>query len=139
MARDKCSLDLFWLRDESLLDADNLPDPAEIAEEIAEDLRSALWQIEQILSDLQGGEPQALDERRLARLAGPLYEHDRGVAERLQHPRFEMALLHGRPRVTRLWVEINRSMGGIHPPHLVTECGAPRRCGPRRLPPLDVR
>jgi len=54
VARDKCSLDLFWLRDESLLDADNLPDPDEIAAEIAEDLRSALEQIEEILGDVGG-------------------------------------------------------------------------------------
>lgn len=53
MARDKCSLDLFWLKDESLLDADNLPDPDVIAEEIAEDLRSALVQIEDVLADLR--------------------------------------------------------------------------------------
>ena len=53
VARDKCSLDLFWLKDESLLDAENLPDPDEIAEEIAEDLRAALEQIEEILGDLQ--------------------------------------------------------------------------------------
>lgn len=60
VARDKCSLDLFWLRDESLMEADDLPDPDEIAEEIAEDLRSALEQIEAILVDLKpnpGGAP----------------------------------------------------------------------------------
>jgi type I restriction enzyme M protein len=51
-ARDKCSLDLFWLKDESLLDADNLPDPDVIAAEIADDLRAALAQIEEILGDL---------------------------------------------------------------------------------------
>lgn len=49
------SLDMFWLKDDSLLDADNLPDPDVIAEEIAEDLRSALEQIEEILGDLQVG------------------------------------------------------------------------------------
>jgi type I restriction enzyme M protein len=54
VARDKCSLDLFWLRDESLLDADNLPAPDDIAAEIADDLRSALEQIEGILVDLEG-------------------------------------------------------------------------------------
>jgi len=53
VARDKCSLDLFWLKDESLLDAENLPEPDEIAADIAEDLRSALEQIEEILVDLQ--------------------------------------------------------------------------------------
>jgi len=51
--RDKCSLDLFWLKDDSLLDAENLPEPGVIAEEIAEDLRSALEQIEEILGDLE--------------------------------------------------------------------------------------
>ena len=53
VSRDKCSLDLFWLKDESLLDADSLPDPDVIAEEIAEDLRSALEQIEAIRGDLE--------------------------------------------------------------------------------------
>jgi type I restriction enzyme M protein len=51
-ARDKCSLDLFWLRDESLEDSANLPDPHLLAAEIAEDLRSALEQIESVLGDL---------------------------------------------------------------------------------------
>ena len=53
VARDKVSLDLFWLRDESLEDSANLPDPHILAAEIAEDLRSALGQIEEILGDLQ--------------------------------------------------------------------------------------
>jgi type I restriction enzyme M protein len=51
VARDKVSLDLFWLRDESLEDSANLPDPDVLAEEIAEDLRSALEQIESVLGD----------------------------------------------------------------------------------------
>ena len=42
IARDKASLDIFWLRDESLEDTDNLPAPGVIAAEIVEDLRSAL-------------------------------------------------------------------------------------------------
>lgn len=37
----------------SLLDADNLPDPDVIASEIADDLRNALEQIEEILGDLR--------------------------------------------------------------------------------------
>ena len=47
------SLDLFWLRDESLEDSANLPDPHVLAEEIADDLRSALEQIESVLGDPQ--------------------------------------------------------------------------------------
>ena len=53
VARDKCSLDIFWLKDESLEDSSKLPDPHVLAAEIAEDLRSALEQIEGVLSDLQ--------------------------------------------------------------------------------------
>ncbi|RJO66029.1 MAG: SAM-dependent DNA methyltransferase [Myxococcales bacterium] len=53
MVRDKVSLDLFWLRDESLEDSASLPDPNLIAREIADDLRSALEQIEGILGDLE--------------------------------------------------------------------------------------
>ena len=41
VARDKLSLDIFWLRDESLEDSASLPDPHVLAGEIAEDLRSA--------------------------------------------------------------------------------------------------
>jgi type I restriction enzyme M protein len=52
LARDKLNLDLFWLKDESLLDADNLPDPDLIAAEIADDLRSALEQMEALVADL---------------------------------------------------------------------------------------
>jgi hypothetical protein len=40
--RDKVSLDLAWLRDESLEDADNLPPPEVIAQEIVDDLEAAL-------------------------------------------------------------------------------------------------
>ena len=54
-ARDKCSLDLFWLKDESLEANDNLPAPGVIAQEIVEDLRAALEQFEAVSSDLPGG------------------------------------------------------------------------------------
>jgi type I restriction enzyme M protein len=53
IARDKVSLDLFWLRDESLEDSASLPEPHVLAQEIAHDLRSALEQIEDVLADLQ--------------------------------------------------------------------------------------
>lgn len=51
--RDERSLDLFWLKDESLLEADSLPDPDIIAREIADDLRGAREQINSILVDLE--------------------------------------------------------------------------------------
>lgn len=52
MARDKTSLDIFWLRDESLEDSDNLPAPEVIAAEIVEDLQAALDQFAEIASSL---------------------------------------------------------------------------------------
>jgi type I restriction enzyme M protein len=54
LQRDKVSLDIFWVKDESLEDSANLPDPDVIAAEIAEDLRSALEQFEAIAEDLNG-------------------------------------------------------------------------------------
>jgi hypothetical protein len=50
--RDKLSLDITWLRDESLEDTDHLPDPAILAAEIVEDLQAALDQFAQIAADL---------------------------------------------------------------------------------------
>ena len=42
LARDKTSLDIFWIKDKSLADLDNLPSPAELAEDIIENLQDAL-------------------------------------------------------------------------------------------------
>jgi type I restriction enzyme M protein len=52
VARDKASLDIFWLKDDSLADSDNLPAPAVIAQEIVEDLQAALEQFRLIAGDL---------------------------------------------------------------------------------------
>jgi type I restriction enzyme M protein len=55
LQRDKVSLDIFWLKDESLEDSADLDDPDTIAAEIIEDLRAALEQFEAIQSEL--GDP----------------------------------------------------------------------------------
>jgi type I restriction enzyme M protein len=55
VARDKASLDIFWLRDESLSDSENLPPPEMIAQEIVEDLEAALEPFRLIAGDLNGG------------------------------------------------------------------------------------
>jgi type I restriction enzyme M protein len=52
VARDKASLDIFWLKDDSLADSDNLPPPEVIAQEIVEDLQAALEQFKLIAGDL---------------------------------------------------------------------------------------
>jgi type I restriction enzyme M protein len=51
--RDKFNLDIFWLKDESLEDSANLPDPDVIAAEIVEDLQAALAQFAEIANDLK--------------------------------------------------------------------------------------
>jgi len=50
--RDKVSLDIFWLRDESLEDSENLPAPEILAQEIVENLGVALEQFESIVEEL---------------------------------------------------------------------------------------
>ena len=52
LARDKVNLDIFWLRDESLEDTANLPNPDILAAEIVEDLQAALEQFSEIAEDV---------------------------------------------------------------------------------------
>ena len=42
IACDKTSLDVFWLKDKSLTDLDNLPEPDDLAEDIIENLEAGL-------------------------------------------------------------------------------------------------
>ncbi|MGZ6517739.1 MAG: type I restriction-modification system subunit M [Bacteroidia bacterium] len=42
VARDKTNLDIFWLKDDNLIDMDNLPDPDDLITEIIENIESAL-------------------------------------------------------------------------------------------------
>jgi len=53
MQRDKASLDIFWLKDESLEDAENLPNPDVIAKDIKENLETALEQFAGIYEELR--------------------------------------------------------------------------------------
>jgi type I restriction enzyme M protein len=52
VGRDKASLDIFWLRDESLEDTENLPPPGVIAAEIVDDLEAALAEFAEIAATL---------------------------------------------------------------------------------------
>ena len=56
LKRDKLSLDLFWLKDESLDDGDSLPEPDVIAAEIADDLEAAMEQFAEIAGELRSTE-----------------------------------------------------------------------------------
>ncbi len=57
LKRDKLSLDLFWIKDDSLTDTDALPPPDVIAAQVADDLEGALAQFTKIAARLR--EPTA--------------------------------------------------------------------------------
>jgi type I restriction enzyme M protein len=52
IARDKTSLDITWLKDKSLADLDNLPDPDELALEIVENLEAGLESFRAVIASL---------------------------------------------------------------------------------------
>ena len=54
LARDKTSLDIFWLKDKSLTDLDNLPDPNILASEIIEYIESGLNSFKEIMETTNG-------------------------------------------------------------------------------------
>ena len=51
--RDKVNLDIFWLKDKSLEDSEDLPEPDVLAQEIADDLQTALDQFTVIAGELK--------------------------------------------------------------------------------------
>lgn len=53
IARDKTSLDITWLKDKSLADLDNLPDPDVLALDIMENLEAGLENFRSIIKQLQ--------------------------------------------------------------------------------------
>jgi type I restriction enzyme M protein len=53
VARDKTNLDIFWLRDESLTDLENLPEPDVLVEEIIESLEAALDGFRMVAGELE--------------------------------------------------------------------------------------
>jgi len=54
IARDKTSLDIFWIKDKSLADLDNLPDPDILAEEIVDNLEDAIESFQEMIEILNG-------------------------------------------------------------------------------------
>jgi|TARA_B110000046_G_C12831258_1_gene329559 type I restriction enzyme M protein len=54
IARDKTSLDIFWIKDKSLTDLDNLPDPDILANEIIENIESGLNAFREIMETING-------------------------------------------------------------------------------------
>lgn len=55
--RDKASLDLFWLKDDSLDNLDDLPPPDVLAQEIVEHLEAALLAFREVAASLPRSSP----------------------------------------------------------------------------------
>jgi type I restriction enzyme M protein len=53
LKRDKVNLDIFWLREKSLEESDDLPEPDVLAQEIADDMQTALEQFQAIAEKLK--------------------------------------------------------------------------------------
>lgn len=53
VTRDKTSLDIIWIKDKSLVDLDNLPEPDEIASEIVENVEAALESFREVMNGLE--------------------------------------------------------------------------------------
>ncbi|MFI5452866.1 N-6 DNA methylase [Pedobacter sp. UC225_61] len=56
IARDKTSLDIFWVKDQSLTDLDNLPDPDVLALEIIDNIEAGLASFREIVGELEKNE-----------------------------------------------------------------------------------
>lgn len=54
IARDKTNLDIFWLKDKSLADLDNLPDPDILASEIIESIEAGLESFKEVMETING-------------------------------------------------------------------------------------
>jgi len=56
LSRDKTSLDITWIKDKSLADLDNLPDPDVLANDIIENLEAAVGSFKEIMAAINGKE-----------------------------------------------------------------------------------
>lgn len=54
--RDKLSLDIFWIKDDDLIDLESLPLPEELAAEIYENLESAVESFKELMDELDYAE-----------------------------------------------------------------------------------
>ena len=53
LARDKTSLDIFWIKDKSLADLDSLPSPDVLADDIIDNLQSAIESFQELKAQLK--------------------------------------------------------------------------------------
>ena len=52
ISRDKTNLDIIWLKDENLIDLENLPEPDTLIDEIIENIQSSLESFKTIRDSL---------------------------------------------------------------------------------------
>ena len=76
--RDKASLDIFWLRDESLNESDNLPYLDVLRQEILEDFEAALELFREIPTVLDGEATKETTDVAVRFAESELFQHWRG-------------------------------------------------------------
>ncbi len=76
--RDKANLDIIWLKDKSLAESDDLPEPDVLAQEIADDLATILEQFLRIAEKLK--ELPVANVRRFNSLQGFLLAQSPTIA-----------------------------------------------------------
>jgi len=54
--RDNTNLDIFWIKDDSLVDLENLPEPEVLLEEIIDNLKNALEEFESVREELDSNQ-----------------------------------------------------------------------------------
>ncbi|WCK53914.1 class I SAM-dependent DNA methyltransferase [Aneurinibacillus sp. Ricciae_BoGa-3] len=69
VARDKTNLDIFWIKDKSLADLDNLPDPDLLANAIIENIEAGLESFREIVATLNDSSEDKQEEVRLRLLS----------------------------------------------------------------------
>jgi type I restriction enzyme M protein len=67
MARDKASLDIFWLKDDSLENLDDLPPPDVLQQEIIDHLEAALAAFRDVAESLPASSALAESARQAER------------------------------------------------------------------------
>lgn len=73
MKRDKVKLDIFWLKDKSLEDSDDLPTPDILSQDIADDLQIALEQFTAIAEKVKGVTMLVESRRTVEQVRCPLW------------------------------------------------------------------
>ena len=117
-ARDKTSLDVFWLKDKSLVDLDNLPEPDELAEQIIENLEAGLDGFREVLATLRylrmsTKHQQYSTENQIAVIERYAVDHDAEIVATYSDDARSGLQLENRPGMRRMLEDAKRGDSGF--------------------------